>query len=66
MKYFHIVFFIFQETESQKTNNGIHYRLQLLYTNGKFFIILVFYSTRYVYVLIFYVRVPDWNQKVMV
>ncbi|XKL69375.1 hypothetical protein PGB90_007144 [Kerria lacca] len=22
------------ETESQKTNNGIHYRLQLLYTNG--------------------------------
>jgi hypothetical protein len=24
-----------QETEGQKTNNGIQYRLQLLYANGK-------------------------------
>ncbi len=24
----------FQEVEGQKTNNGIHYRLQLLYANG--------------------------------
>jgi hypothetical protein len=26
---------ILQETEGQKTNNGIQYRLQLLYANGK-------------------------------
>jgi len=24
-----------QESDGQKTNNGIHYRLQLLYANGK-------------------------------
>lgn len=24
-----------QESDSQKTNNGIHYRLQLLYANGE-------------------------------
>lgn len=27
---------ILQETEGQKTNNGIQYRLQLLYANGKY------------------------------
>ena len=27
--------YIFQENDGQKTNNGIHYRLQLLYANGK-------------------------------
>ena len=33
----HILFtFGFQELESQKTNNGIHYRLQLLYANGEY------------------------------
>lgn len=26
-----------QEAEGQKTNNGIQYRLQLLYTNGQYF-----------------------------
>lgn len=26
----------FQEADGQKTNNGIQYRLQLLYANGKF------------------------------
>jgi hypothetical protein len=26
---------VLQETEGQKTNNGIQYRLQLLYANGK-------------------------------
>jgi hypothetical protein len=26
---------LLQETEGQKTNNGIQYRLQLLYANGK-------------------------------
>jgi len=25
----------FQEPNSEKTNNGIHYKLQLLYSNGK-------------------------------
>ena len=25
----------FQEAEGQRTNNGIHYRLQLLFANGK-------------------------------
>lgn len=25
---------VLQETEGQKTNNGIQYRLQLLYANG--------------------------------
>jgi hypothetical protein len=29
------VFSVLQETEGQKTNNGIQYRLQLLYANGK-------------------------------
>lgn len=29
------LFFDSQETEGQKTNNGIQYRLQLLYANGK-------------------------------
>jgi len=24
-----------QEVDNQKTNNGIHYRLQLLYANGQ-------------------------------
>ena len=27
--------FNWQESDGQKTNNGIHYRLQLLYANGK-------------------------------
>jgi len=27
--------FCWQESDGQKTNNGIHYRLQLLYANGK-------------------------------
>lgn len=27
--------FILQESEGQKTNNGIQYRLQLLYANGE-------------------------------
>ncbi len=25
----------FQEPNSEKTNNGIHYKIQLLYSNGK-------------------------------
>lgn len=32
--------FNFQESEGQKTNNGIQYRLQLLYANGKLSLIL--------------------------
>jgi len=26
---------VVQEVDNQKTNNGIHYRLQLLYANGQ-------------------------------
>lgn len=28
--------FLLQEPTSEKTNNGIHYKLQLLYSNGEF------------------------------
>lgn len=30
-----IVYRYFQEPNNEKTNNGIHYKLQLLYSNGK-------------------------------
>lgn len=33
--FFNFLSILFQEFEGQKTNNGIHYRLQLLYSNGK-------------------------------
>lgn len=43
-----LYFCLFQESETQKTNNGIQYRLQLLYANGKsslikFYLFLVIY-----------------------
>lgn len=30
-----LIFSFFQEADGQKTNNGIQYRLQLLFANGK-------------------------------
>lgn len=30
-----IIYRYFQEPNNEKTNNGIHYKLQLLYSNGK-------------------------------
>lgn len=30
-----IIYRSFQEPNNEKTNNGIHYKLQLLYSNGK-------------------------------
>jgi hypothetical protein len=38
-----------QETEGQKTNNGIQYRLQLLYANGKWNYILFLKVLRIVF-----------------
>lgn len=31
-----IIYRCLQEPNNEKTNNGIHYKLQLLYSNGKF------------------------------
>lgn len=53
----YIKYLIFQETEGQKTNNGIQYRLQLLYANGKFleisFVFLLFINKTHHYVNFF-------------
>lgn len=31
-----IIYRCFQEPNNEKTNNGIHYKLQLLYSNGEY------------------------------
>lgn len=36
----------FQEPNSEKTNNGIHYKLQLLYSNGKSNFSILILTTR--------------------
>lgn len=41
--------FVLQESEGQKTNNGIQYRLQLLYANGEYFILLYTISIFFIY-----------------
>lgn len=57
-----ILFSLLQETEGQKTNNGIQYRLQLLYANGEFFFFFFSLSLTLTYLSLYrlslYILIP--------
>ena len=55
-----------QEIEGQKTNNGIHYRLQLLYTSGewKFGSIVKFiYISKFSFIIIKFLKFKNVKKK---